>query len=224
MAHEDIRVLIVDSHLVVGGAVAGALNAQPQLAVIDVVATPEAAEELLIVRAVDVLVLDPQTPRMDSIRFIKRIRRRHPALHIIILTDMQDPSYSVAAVQAGVTSWVSKRQQVQDLVAAIRGTKKGESRFPGKTLWQILDKFGRWPPTSSSELSVARLTAREREILRCLVDGLDCQATAERLVLSPGAVRSHIGSVLGKLAVHSQVEAVAVAVCGGIMRPGRTGC
>ena len=69
---------------------------------------------------------------------------------------------------------------------------------------------------SSAARLVGRLTARERQVLSCLVEGLDRRSTAERLVLSPHTVRTHVENLVRKLVVHSGPEAVAVAIRAGL--------
>jgi DNA-binding NarL/FixJ family response regulator len=214
-------VLILDSHRAVGAALAAVLCTEPDLSVVEVVGSADAAEAVLAAHDVDLLLLDPQLSRGDGLEFIRRVRTRYGRLRIVVVTDTQDPVFALGAVRAGVSSWVPKNRGIADLLLAIRGACAGESSFPPTLLRRILTMLTEpsGPPPSTGGETIANLTAREREILLYMVDGLDRQTIANRLFVSTHTVRTHIQNLLGKLSVHSGVEAVAVAVRSGLPHP-----
>jgi DNA-binding NarL/FixJ family response regulator len=95
---------------------------------------------------------------------------------------------------------------MHELVAAVRGSRQQETRIPAALLTHV---FGNLAPRQPSALDL--LTARQREVLQGLVDGLSRIAIAERLFLSRNTVRTHIQNLLHRLNAHSTLEAVAIA-------------
>jgi DNA-binding NarL/FixJ family response regulator len=101
------------------------------------------------------------------------------------------------------------------LLVAIRGAPHGHSWFPPAMLGRMLPLLARNGAADRDDEPLAALTDRERQVLECMVDGLDRRAIAARLCLSVNTVRTHVQAVLAKLQVHSSLEAVALALAAG---------
>ncbi len=214
----QIRILIVDAQRAVGAALAAALCTESDLSIVDVIAGGgDAAAAALGAGDVDILLIDLEMPGADGIEIVTRLRRQNSGLRVVVVSDLQDPAVAVAAVQAGVNSWVPKRLGLRHLVWVIRGVQAGESWFPPALLGQVLAGLAN-PEPSPEARKIASLTARERQILLYMVEGLDRQAIARILYLSTNTVRTHIQNLLGKLGAHSGLEAIAIAVRAGVDR------
>lgn len=211
-----IRVLLLDPQRAVGAALADALRTEADLSVVGLVGDEDGAAAVLSTSDVDILLVRVQ--RQNDVAMIQRLRARHDHLRIVALATVDDPRLALAAVRAGVCSWVPKRLRVGHLVWVLRGVVSGESWFPPALLCQVFDELAR-PEPPRDAARVAGLSDREREVLRCMVAGLDRQAIAERLVVSRHTVRSHIQNLITKLEVHSRLEAVAIGVRAGLASP-----
>jgi DNA-binding NarL/FixJ family response regulator len=209
------RIVVFDSHRTVGAALAAALSAEPDMTVVDVAGDSRAARAALAAHDVDVLVLDPQTSDEDGIEFLRRLRDLGKRLRIVVVTETEDSLLAAEAIRAGACAWVPKRLGMVHLVRVVRGARVGEGWLSPRMLGQVLDHFAD-PRPIPVDPRLASLTTREREVLLCMVNGLDRQAIAERLFLSTNTVRTHIQHVLGKLGVHSAPEAVVAAVRAGL--------
>jgi DNA-binding NarL/FixJ family response regulator len=212
--------LIVDAQKTFGAALAVALCAQPDLSIADVAASGENAAAALDSDDADVLLIDLEMPGENGIEIVTKLRRKNSGLRVVVISDLQDPAVAVAAVQAGVNAWVPKRLGLRDLLGVIRGVQAGESWFPPALLGPVLADLAHPEPSPEAQ-KIASLTARERQILLYMVEGLDRQAIARVLYLSTNTVRTHIQNLLGKLDAHSGVEAIAIAVRAGMDRQER---
>jgi DNA-binding NarL/FixJ family response regulator len=207
-----IRVLVVDDHRAFAGAVEMMVSAQPDM---DCVGTSDSAAAALVeVNRLqpDVAVVDVDLAGEDGIAMAAQIRRDHPRIQTVMLTAHEAPEVACAAVRAGASAFVTKSGPAHELVAAIRGSVRGESFISPLLLTGVLRELTRPAARQSpEERSLATLTQREAEVLGCMVAGLDRAATADRLYVSVNTVRTHARKVLAKLGAHSSLEAAAIA-------------
>lgn len=116
------------------------------------------------------------------------------------------------AVQMGDRNWVAQQSAIESLPTAARGAARGETHQPAAELTQVpasLSERNRSPIPQAE--AIALLTARELDVLRCLIEGLTRTQIGLLLHISPNTVRTHIQSILHKLDVHSALTAVAFA-------------
>lgn len=207
-----IRVLVVDDHRAFAGAVATMLSAQPDMDCVGISDCAAAARAEVKRLQPDVAVVDVDLAGEDGIAVAAQLRLDHTRIQTVMLTAHEEPSVACAAVRAGVSAFVTKSGPTQQLVAAIRGSVRGESFIPPLLLTGVLRELAR-PAVRQSpeERTLATLTQREAEVLGCMVAGLDRAATAERLYMSVNTVRTHARKVLAKLGAHSSLEAAAIA-------------
>ncbi|WP_052914807.1 response regulator transcription factor [Protofrankia coriariae] len=217
------RLLIADSQRAFSDVIAAAIRVENDFTVVDTVPSTEMASRILDLRQVDVLLLDVELLMADTAELVRWLRRLCERLPTVIVTDMEDPSLAIAAVRAGVRSWVPKRLDLHHLISVVRGIRDGESWFPPPLLGAVLTELARSAQPSPAQRKLATLTRRERQILQCMVNGLDRGAIAAQLFLSSNTVRTHVQNLLGKLEVHSGLEAVALAARAGIVPGGTPG-
>jgi DNA-binding NarL/FixJ family response regulator len=135
-----------------------------------------------------------------------------PVLALAGAPDGADPAADVlAAVRAGATGYLVDSPDAGALADAVRRTAAGESVFSPGLAEVVLEEAGR-----SSEAGGARLTAREGDVLRLVVDGLTARQIATRLVLSPRTVENHIQRVLRRLDVPNRAALVRYAIENGL--------
>lgn len=169
---------------------------------IDVVAAVgdgEALLEAVATHVPDLALVDvrmPPTHTDEGIRAAITIRRRHPGVAVLVLSQYVEEQYATELLlgdTAGVGYLLKDRVvDVEDFVAAVRRVATGGSAIDGEVVRQLLGRTGR-----SSELS--RLTRREHEVLEAMAEGLSNAGIAERLVVSLGAVEKHISNLFTKL-------------------------
>jgi DNA-binding NarL/FixJ family response regulator len=162
---------------------------------------------------IDVMLLDGDLPGNAAFRLCEEVSHSREAPHVILLSHSADPAHIVRAVRAGVVGWVGKNESLGRLIDVIHGVARGETWLPpgqtGQVLRQLLSGTGREQDEGTQLLSA--LTDREREVLACLAEGTRRRDVAKHLHMSPNTVRTHLQNLMGKLGVHSAIEAVALA-------------
>jgi DNA-binding NarL/FixJ family response regulator len=206
-----IRVMIVDDHPLVRGAVRQAIST-PDLAM---VAEAESAEEALDLAPQvrpDVLLVDIDLPGMDGVGLVRELAPRLPDTRILMLTASHNDRHVLDAIRFGAVGYLTKDLSVDGLVRGIRSAWDGElamSRRTAARLVQRLVEVTRSAPavTTPADPALGTLTARECEVLHRLAEGLTDHEIAEALTLSPRTVEAHVSSILHKLSARNRAEA-----------------
>jgi NarL family two-component system response regulator LiaR len=206
MATKSIRVLLVDDHSVVRSGLSAMLSAEDDLELVGGAADGAEAIRLCERARPDVILMDLLMPVMDGVAATRTIHERWPEVRIIILTSFKEREQVDGALKAGAMSYLLKTVSAAELVSAIRGAMAGQSKLSSEAT-QVLIQEMRNPSARDYDL-----TAREKEILKLMVDGLANTDIAERLGVSPSTAKFHVSNILSKLGVTSRTEAVAMAL------------
>jgi DNA-binding NarL/FixJ family response regulator len=159
----------------------------------------------------DVVVLDYALPGDDGVSVARQIRQVAPQAAIIMLTGLANDEVLRAAVVAGCAGFVTKDKAVDELVAAVRSVRDGRSAIDPEATARLATS----PKTRRSDRF--DLTAREREVLALLAEGLANKAIAARLGVSEHTAKFHVNAILGKLGVESRAEAIVQAARMGLV-------
>ena len=207
-----IRVLIVDDHEVLASSLAKTLDTEPDLRSVGVAGSLKRAAELIRTSAPDVLLLDHRLPDGDGVAAIGRLRELRPSMAVIVLTASPSEHLMVAAVEAGVSGFLSKTRSLAEVTSAVRAAAVGEAVISPEMLARLLPRLG-----GTGRVGAATLTEREREILGLIAQGLSNAAIAERLFVSVNTVRNHVANLLAKLGARSKLEALSIAIRDGLL-------
>jgi DNA-binding NarL/FixJ family response regulator len=213
MTHIGVAVIVGQRTL--ADALASRITAEPDLSVVAVADSVAAARRLLEGRHADVVLLDSELPDgLDFAAELDRTRATRPLpTHVVMLGPISEATHVVEALRTEVTGWVPKEESIEYLLCGIRGVMRGEIWLPAAALGPVLRLLlhERYEREDCPEHPLERLTPREREVLDYLVEGIGRREAAERMHLSAHTVRSHLQNLMGKLGVHTTLEAVAVA-------------
>jgi DNA-binding NarL/FixJ family response regulator len=209
-----ISILVVDDHAVFADAVQARLSREPDLGPVTVAYS--AAEARAKVRSQPaVVLLDVALGDDSGLDVAASIRDISPATRVVILTATESVADVVSGLTRGIRGWLPKTIDTEYLVTVIRGVHAGEAWLAPDLLGRVLaDLVARTSTPSPDPLSA--LTAREREVLQCMVDGLTRAEIAEQLHLSVNTVRTHTQNLIAKLGAHSTLESVALALRNGL--------
>lgn len=195
----SIRVLVADDQALVRGALVALLNLESDLEVVAEADNGATAVELAGSHGVDVCVLDIQMPGVDGIEAARRIRAGVPGCRSLMVTTFGRTGYLREALQAGASGFVVKDTPASELAEAIRKVHAG---------LRVVD-----PELAAASLSEGQnpLTERERQTLALARDGKAVAAISGALHLSPGTVRNHLSSAIGKTGAANRIEAAGIA-------------
>ena len=162
----------------------------------------------------DVVLLDVHMPDGSGIEAVGPIKQDRPQTQVVILTSDEEESVLRAAVQAGVTGYLSKHESAAQVIQAVRSAAAGEALIAPYMLTRLL----RGMQQSQLPGPTTPLTPRELAVLQELSLGHDNHAVAMTLRMSPNTVRTHVQNILSKLDVHSKLEAVSRGIREGWIR------
>jgi DNA-binding NarL/FixJ family response regulator len=211
----DISVLVVDDHAVFAEAVQARLCREADLGPVSVAYSAGEARVLVSKSPPAVAVLDVALGDGSGIDLAAHIREASPRTRVLMLTAVDSVDSIIAALENGARGWLPKTVDSDHLVRVIHGVLRGEVWLAPDLLGRVLtDLFA--PAVVAPPDPLAALTGRERQVLQCLVDGLNRAEIAARLNLSTNTVRTHTQNLLGKLGAHSALESVAIALRNGV--------
>ena len=207
--------LVVHDQAAFGEALAHRLAREDGLEVVASVRRPLRALVLVPAKDIGTCLIDWDLEDGAADTLAAQLRALDRAPLVVALGSTDDPAVIVRALRAGACAWVPKESSIEVLLEALRCTAAGQTWLPGALLAGVLAHLlalhGE-PAPSTLDL----LTARELDVLRCMVAGLGQGDIAARLYLSPNTVRTHRRRTLAKLGVHSSLEAVFVARRAGL--------
>ena len=211
MTHsQPIRVMLVDDHTMVRRGLGTFLKVFDDLELVGEAADGEAAIRLCAQLNADILpdviLMDLVMPDMDGVTAVGIIRQRFPTVQVIALTSFKEKDLVQSALKAGAIGYLLKDVSAEKLAQAIREAYAGRGIFSPEVA-QVLVQAATQPPPPGHDL-----TERERAVLTLMVEGLNNTEIAEKLVVSPSTIKSHVSNVLAKLGVAGRTEAVALAV------------
>lgn len=210
---DKIRVLLVDDHEMFIQPLVLLLEREDDLEVVGTAGTGAQGIEQAMKHSPDVVLMDFQLPDTDGARACAAIKTARPETKVIVLTGLSEDDALVASIEAGCSGFLTKDRGPTELVQSVRAAHKGEALINPAILARLLPKLRRgWQGVGTD------LTAREKEVLEMLAEGLPNKAIAERMAISVHTVRNYVQAILTKLHAHSKLEAVSTAVREGLIK------
>lgn len=207
---KKLRLLIVDDQALFREGLRLILNQQTDFEILGEAGDGLAALESIRRTVPDVILMDLRMPEMGGVEATRRIKVEAPSVKVIILTTFEEDEEVFAALRAGATGFLLKDSPSENLCDAIRLAARGETWLQPSVATKLVAEFGRLtqrpaPPHNGGLLE--QLSHREREVLRCLADGMTNKEIGCRLTISEGTVKNHMSQVIGKLQVLDRTQA-----------------
>jgi DNA-binding NarL/FixJ family response regulator len=199
---KEITALIVDDHEVVREGLRLSLSRAPHIRIVGEAGDGASAIELALRRKPDVVIMDVRMPGMDGLEATRTLTGQAPDAKVLIFTAYSERSLLSRAFDSGANGYILKEAPHQTLVRAIEKVAAGEGYVDPALM----------PAFLAGKEQTEMLTAREREILQLLADGLSNADVAEKLFISQETVKSHVRHILTKLEADTRTHAVAIAL------------
>ena len=210
-----IRVVVADDHQVVRAGIAHLLSGSDDMEVIASVADGVEAVDACTRTAPDVALLDLEMPNLDGVEATRRIKEAAPDTAVVVFTYFSDRDRIVQALDAGATGYLLKDADPAELEAGIRAAVAGGAPLHPTAAATVLQE--------RSERTEAGLTAREREVLVLVGEGLVNKQIARRLSISEKTVKTHLTRVFQRIGVVDRTQAALWAERHGLLgRPTST--
>ena len=219
----DVRVLIADDQQLLRASFAVLVGAAAGLEVVGEAGDGLQAVEQATALRPDVVLMDVRMPGLDGIEATRRICGAPPTagVKVLILTTFDLDAYVFSALRAGASGFLLKDTPAGDLLTAIRVVAGGEALLAPSVTRRLIGEFARQPrPRRQPARPLNGITAREREVLRLIGQGLSNTEIADHLVISMATVKTHVGQLLAKLHARDRAQLVIAAYEGGLVTVG----
>ena len=217
-ADKRVRVFVVDDHAVVRAGLAAVLTQFPTTVFVG--SAPDGRTALAELATMagkgalpDVVLMDIVMPDMDGIEVATRIRRVYPTVRIVVLTNYGDVERVHHAMLAGVSGYVLKGSDIEDVATAITAAHRGIVHLDETVARRLLNLV----PGGSA--TTPQLTARERDVLILIARGESSREIAQELAISNRTVQAHTANLFAKLNVTSRTQAALWAIREGLVGP-----
>jgi len=196
-----IKVLLVDDHPLVREGIRACLAKHKKVTVVGEAADGLEAISKAAALSPDIVLLDISMPKMNGVEVTKILRKKHPAVKILLLTMHENRTYIVQAARTGANGYVLKDAPPRELLHALEAVHRGETYFSNSATQVIVSDYTKGETASTS--SRQALTQRETEVLKLISEGLSNKEIASQIQVSVRTVETHRERVMRKLNIHS---------------------
>jgi DNA-binding NarL/FixJ family response regulator len=199
MTPTRVGVLLVDDHPMVRAGLTGLIDATDDLRVVGEAADGETALASVVEAGPDVVLMDISMPGLDGIESTRRLFEEGYTGVVVMLTSFSDQGRVVDALAAGAVGYLLKDSEPAEVLAAVRAAAQGHAPLDPRVAGALLPKRRETPG--------ADLSAREREVLLLVAEGLANKQIAKRLGIAERTVKVHLGSVFRRIGVADRTSA-----------------
>jgi len=208
-----IKILIADDHGVVAEGLKHLIEAQPDMQVVGTVGDGREAVRLAREAQPDVVLMDLSMPELNGADATRAIVERDSRCRVIVLSMYAEREYVRRALKAGASGYVVKRSAAKEVVDAIRAVYAGQRYLSPRVADVMIDDY----TAEDKQDPLARLSAREREVLQLLAEGRTGAEIAVRLALSQKTVETYRARLVEKLGIRDVAGLVKFAIQRGIV-------
>lgn len=214
VADTTIRILIAEDHGVVADGMATMLSFEPDMEVLEVVASGEAALAAIERDRPDVALIDINLVGMDGLSVIREVTSHEWATQTMAVTMYTDHDTVTRAVAGGVSGYLPKNVRRDELVQAVRAVAAGKGFLHPDVTRPFLERVG----PLAKHAGLEPLSQREQDVLEHLAAGESTREIAEALELGEETIKSHLSRIYTKLKANDRVQAVVIAMRHGLVR------
>ena len=214
----NLRLLIVDDHALLRQALRVLLDGQEGLEVVGEATNGREAVDSCERLRPDIVLMDMVMPGLNSIDATRQIVKRVPGCRVLILTAYLEDERLLQALRAGASGYVVKNSELEELVLAVQSVHRGNTYFSSA----VSDEIAVNEVLLQSKQPEARtgydlLTAREREVLQLIAEGLSNQRIADELFISVKTVEAHKAHIMSKLHAQNCTDLIRYALKRGLV-------
>jgi DNA-binding NarL/FixJ family response regulator len=212
-----IRVALVDDQAIVRAGVARILSPEDGFDVVAECGDGQEAVERLPELGPDVVLMDIRMPRLDGIEATRQLA----GLTVLVLTTFGEDDVLWGALEAGAAGFVLKDSSAEELIAAARAVAGGGAWFDAAVAPRVLAQYRRVvAPAARQSARIDELTEREHDVLGLMARGATNAEIGAELHVAEATVKTHVGSIFGKLGVRDRPAAIVFAYDHGVVTPG----
>jgi DNA-binding NarL/FixJ family response regulator len=207
-----IRVLIADDHTLVAEGLRHVIEAEADFEVVGYAKEGQDAVRLSIEKNPHIVLMDNAIPVLNGIEATRLVRERCPQTRVIMLSMYCDQVHVLRALQAGAVGYLLKKSVAKELVEAIRRVHAGHHYLGRELADNVISQIIKTPSDP-----LARLSARERQVLQMVAEGHTASEIATKLVISPKTVETYRSRMMEKLGLRNLVAIIKFAIQQGVI-------
>jgi DNA-binding NarL/FixJ family response regulator len=218
-----IRVALVDDQAMVRAGLARILAPADGFRVVAECGDGQQAVEDLPAVNADVILMDVRMPRLDGLAATTQLREVAVSVPVLILTTFGEDEVLWGAIEAGAAGFVLKDRSAEELITAVRAVAGGGAWFDPAVAPRVLERYRELVAPAARDASrLDELTEREHAVLRLMARGATNPEIGASLHVAEATVKTHVGSIFGKLGVRDRAAAIVFAYDHGVVSPGAT--
>lgn len=212
-----INVLIADDHKLFRQGLISLMKTREDL--VKVIGEAETGTEAIRLAGrlrPDIILMDIYMPEQNGIDAAREIRNKYPEIAIVILTSSESDAHLNEAVSLGISGYLLKDLDGEELFDLLAGIKRGEAAMTRTMAARLLNNVA---ATQAGTLEDDKLTGRELEVLRLVARGTSNLQIAEELTISVNTVKTHLKNIQAKLQLANRTQVATYAIKKGLVRP-----
>lgn len=208
-----MKILIADDHAMFVDGIESILVTEPDIDIVGRCYTGQSVLDFVKEKDLDIILLDVNLPDINGIEVCKEALKMKPGLKILAITMFNEESFVQEILNNGAKGYILKNTGREELLKAIRTVSKGESYF-SKEVTEIIMKglMGKRKASSKNTTLFPKISRREKEVLKLIVEEFTTQEIADNLFISLKTVESHRSSLLAKMNARNSAGLVRVAI------------
>lgn len=214
---DRIRVLLADDHTILRNGLRMLIGGADDLEVVGEAADGVEAIDRAAALLPDVVLMDISMPKLDGIQATREIRRRLPAVKVLMLTMHEDDAYLFRVIEAGGAGYVLKKAADVEVLDAIRHVAAGGAFIRPAVATRLMQDYMARVEQGEEHDSFQRLTEREKQVLTLIAGGHTNAQIAQQLIISIRTVESHRANLMVKLGLSGRAELVKYALRKGLL-------
>jgi two-component system response regulator NreC len=212
------KVLIADDHALVREGIAAFLRLCDDIEVIAEASDGIEAIEKTNKYHPDIIIMDINMPKLGGLETTVEIKRMHPEIKVLVLTQYEDREYISRFLKAGVSGYLLKKAVGSDLIAALKAIGRGELYLYSSIASEGVSGYLQGEKKIDVEDPYEKLSDREKQVLKLVAEGFTHKEAADMLAISVKTVIAHQTNISEKLGIHTRAGLIKFAIQKGIIK------
>lgn len=205
-----IRVMIADDQAIVREGLKKILSLDNEMEVVSEASNGYEVLENLSKHIVDIILMDVRMPKMDGIKCSNLVKKDYPNIKIIILTTFNEDEYIFDGIESGISGYLLKDSEIDYIIKSIKEAFNNKMMFDPSVTPKLINALSNKNTKPNKAEILNLLTAREKDIVKLVIDGKSNNEISDILFISEGTVKNYISKILKKLNLQRRTQLSAL--------------
>jgi two-component system response regulator NreC len=214
---DKIKILLADDHRMLREGIKSLLERVPDFQIVGEADNGETAVSDVGILMPDVVLMDITMPRLNGLQATKQIKENYPNVKVLILTMHETDQYLAEMLSSGASGYIVKSADIAELISAIKEVHQGDVHLYPSMARMLVKDYLHKVTAGAEQDSYNGLTAREKEVLRCIAEGKQNKEISQLLGIGLRTVQAHRTNLMDKIGAHDRTELVKYAIRKGMI-------